>query len=117
MRIVNKALAPALMAALLSAGALAAPAMASASSAPARVPAATAESSTCLWQYVVTDGVPNNVRIFSGLDSTTVVGQIEPNQYFESPGFNVESGSQGARLQIDAGWVNFGDWLVLQGCS
>ena len=116
MRITKKVVAPALMAALLSAGALAAPVTAFAASAPAHAPAATAESDTCVWQYQVTDGVNNNMRVFSGLDSTDVIGSIEPNQYFDSPGINIESGSQGERLQIDGGWVNYGDWVVFQYC-
>lgn len=116
MNIAKKALASAAVAAAL-AGSLVFPAGAMAATHPAAMPSATAAASSCLWQYVVSDGVPNNMRIFADPNSNQVIGSIEPNQYFTSPGENFVTGQQGTRLQIDSGWVNFGDWVVLIGCS
>ena len=91
---------------------------ASAASAPRAATVSTA-AATCTWRYVVTDGVPNDVRIFPNPDSLTVVGVIHPGQYFSAPyPTTLVAGRHGTRLHITShnGWVNFGDWIQFIGC-
>src|ERR1700736_4269718 len=73
--------------------------------------AASATATTCTWQYVVTDGIPNDVLIYAGLNSRTVIGRIHPTGYFTTTNpVYLETGNQGVRLPIIGprrGWVNY----------
>ena|SRR5437588_12238536 len=90
-----------------------------ASAAPAKAATVSTAVGTCTWKYVVTDGVPNNVRIFPNPDSDSVVGVIVPNQLFSalSP-TELVAGRHGTRMHITPfnGWVNFGDWIQFVSC-
>ena|SRR2546426_6831338 len=90
-----------------------------ASAAPANAATVSTAAATCTWQYVVTDGVPNDVRIFPDPNSNSVVGVIHPNQYFSAPyPTTIVAGRQGTRLHVTPydGWVNFGDWIQFVSC-
>lgn len=88
-----------------------------ASTAAGAVSTAPAESS-CLWRYVVTDGVYNDVLVYDGHSSENVVERIHPGEYFTSsnPPHSV-AGRHGVRLEITGGWVGLGDWTQLQRCG
>jgi len=83
-------------------------------------PAATAAAAepSCLWRYVVTDGVYNDVLIYGDVSSTTVVGRIHPGEEFRTPRPpRLVAGSQGVRLEIRGGWVGYGNYTVPQSSS
>src|SRR5438128_9081545 len=109
---ISKVLATGIAGLVMLGGALIFVVPTAASAAPAR--AASVSVGTCTWKYVVTDGVPNDVRIFPNPDSNSVVGVIVPNQLFSAPSPTIlVAGRHGTRMQITPfnGWVNFGDWI------
>src|SRR5439155_25965252 len=72
-----------------------------ASAAPANAATVSTAAATCTWRYVVTDGVPNDVRIFANPDTNSVVGVIHPNQYFSAPSpIILVAGRHGTRMQV-----------------
>lgn len=73
---------------------------------------------SCLWRYVVTDGVYNDVLIYDDVSSRTVVGRIHPGEEFRtSRPARLVAGSQGVRLEISGGWVGYGNYTVPQSSS
>src|SRR2546421_1696986 len=113
---VKKSLATAMAASAILASGLLFLAPQAAGAAPLPSTAASATPTTCTWQYVVTDGIFNDVLIYSGLGSRTVIGRIHPDGFFTAT-YLVQpaTGNQGVRLPIIAprsGWVNYGNWLV-----
>ncbi|MGH8933532.1 MAG: hypothetical protein ACRDZO_23580 [Egibacteraceae bacterium] len=73
---------------------------------------------SCVWRYVVTDGVFNDVLIYDDVSSATVVGRIHPGEEFRTPRPpRLVAGSQGVRLEIRGGWVGYGNYTVLQSSS
>ncbi|MGH8906423.1 MAG: hypothetical protein ACRD0K_07895 [Egibacteraceae bacterium] len=90
----------------------------SASPASARSAHGDPAQASCLWQYVVTDGVFNDVLIFEHVNSTNVVGRIHPGEHFRSPNPpRLFAGNQGVRLEIFAGWVGYGNYTAFQHCE
>ena len=116
---ISKVLATGIAGLAMLGGALIFVAPTAASAAPARAATVSTAVGTCTWKYVVTDGVPNNVRIFPNPDSDSVVGVIVPNQLFSalSP-TELVAGRHGTRMHITPfnGWVNFGDWIQFVSC-
>lgn len=70
--------------------------------------APTAVATSCPWKYVVTDGNPDDIRVFDDSKRDSIIARYAPNEVFYAP---EPPQIVNNMLKTDRGWIGMGDWV------
>jgi transcriptional regulator with XRE-family HTH domain len=74
----------------------------------ARGAASAPPSRSCPWKYVVTDGVPDDMRVFDDPQRDNIIARYVPDEVFYAP---EPPQIVNGLMQTEDGWVGVGDWV------
>lgn len=70
--------------------------------------APTAVATSCPWKYVVTDGNPDDIRVFDDTKRDSIIARYAPNEVFYAP---EPPQIVNNMLKTDHGWIGMGNWV------
>jgi transcriptional regulator with XRE-family HTH domain len=68
----------------------------------------TAVATSCPWKYVVTDGNPDDIRVFDDPKRDSIIARYAPNEVFYAP---EPPQIVSNMLKTDHGWIGMGNWV------
>jgi transcriptional regulator with XRE-family HTH domain len=71
-------------------------------------PASATGGKYCPWKYVVTDGNPDDIRVFDSPQHDSIIGRYVPDEVFYAPDPpRIVNGY----LKTEQGWIGMGNWV------